>query len=435
MPDLPTFFFSHARQDREAPGKYLLSFFEDLELKLAAWAGVNLDQNTRLGTIDERVPHGDNWDDNLSRALSSDNAFVAILSPLYFNRENCGKEVAVFLFRSSTLGIDANGSLTGVVNVMPIRWYPNSAYSTNGIKDALIPKILSLVEDLPAATPGNPERRRAIERYRRKGMEKCVRGGKYYDELLDAFVESIRGMQKLPPRPKITFADAVNAFKLDWFKHLNASAQQPSSPSALQTQRPTPLTSIVAFYITPRVFEPCTTAVDFADYLISEPTPGEPTTTDPVLSALFADIRKAGLAERFSVFHAAVNPAVPSQSTRLLDYLVRLSKARISPLVVVDPSVWDNGVETPERVALTEILRSSDWNGSMVVPALNGPQHKIAESEMTTRILPLSADSEQRVSELSHLFFRLRAESTRSTNGTSNGEKVPMLQGPRAEGT
>jgi|GEM_PF-5638244 len=433
MADFPTFFFSHARQDREAPGKYLLSFFEDLEQKLAAWAGVNLDPKTRLGTIDERVPQGDNWDENLSRALSKDNAFVAVLSPLYFNRENCGKEVAVFLLRSSTLGIDANGSLTGVANVMPIRWYPDSAYSTNGIKDSLIPKILRLIEDLPAATPGNPERRRAIERYRRKGMEKCVRGGKYYEELLDAFVEVIRDMQKLPSRQTIGFADAVNAFKFDWSKHLNGVEQQPSRPSALLTQRPTPLTSIVAFYITPRPFEPCTTAVDFADYLISEPTPGEPTTTDPALSSLFADIRKAGLAERFSVFHAAVNPAVPSQSTRLLDYLVRLSKARVSPLVVVDPSVWAN--ETPERTALTEILRSSDWKGSMVVPALNGTQLKIAESEMTTRILPLSADSEQRVTELSHLFFRLRAESTRSIDATSNGEKLPILQGPRAEGS
>jgi len=164
MPHVPTFFFSHARQDREQPGKYLLAFFEDLELKLAAWAGVNLGDKSRLGTIDERVPHGDNWDDDLSSALSTDNAFVAILSPLYFNRPNCGKEVAVFLFRSPGLGIDSNGSLTGVENVMPIRWYPEAAYSINGIRDSLMPKILRLVEDVPAATPGNPERRRAIER-------------------------------------------------------------------------------------------------------------------------------------------------------------------------------------------------------------------------------------------------------------------------------
>jgi hypothetical protein len=433
MPNPPTFFFSHARQDREAPGKYLLAFFEDLERKLASWAGVNLDQKTRLGTIDERVPHGDNWDDNLSLALSSDNAFVAILSPLYFNRENCGKEVAVFLFRSSGLGIDANGSLTGVENFMPIRWLPEAAYAINGIRDSLVPKILKLVEDVPAATPRNPERRRAIERYRQKGMEKCVRGGKYYDELLDAFVEVIRDWQKLPPQPKTDFVKAVNAFNFDWSKHFNTAAQA-STPSPLTTQRPTPLSSIVAFYVTPRTFEPCTAAVDFADHLIAEPAAGEPTTTDPALSALFADVRKAGLAEKFSVFHAAVDPAVPSQSTRLLDYLVRLSNDRIRPLVVVDPSVWAISPETPERAAMTEILRSSDWSGSMVVPALNGTEANIPESERTNRLVPLPADSEQRVAQLSNLFFRLRAESTRSSE-TSTGEKPPMLQGPRAEGS
>ncbi len=54
MANAPTFFFSHARQDRETPGKYLRRFFDDLEIKPAQWAGVSLDEK-RLGTIDARV--------------------------------------------------------------------------------------------------------------------------------------------------------------------------------------------------------------------------------------------------------------------------------------------------------------------------------------------------------------------------------------------
>src|SRR5713226_1884452 len=112
MVNLPTFFFSHARQDREMPGNYLIKFFEDLELKLAQWAGVNLKER-RLGTIDSRLRQGDDWDLELSRSLSENRSFLAILTPLYFNRANCGKELAVFLLRSPQLSLDPNGSLKG----------------------------------------------------------------------------------------------------------------------------------------------------------------------------------------------------------------------------------------------------------------------------------------------------------------------------------
>ncbi len=44
MAEVPTFFFSHARQDRETPGNYLRRFFDDLEIKLAQWAGISLQE-------------------------------------------------------------------------------------------------------------------------------------------------------------------------------------------------------------------------------------------------------------------------------------------------------------------------------------------------------------------------------------------------------
>src|SRR6266566_3584055 len=218
MPAFPTFFFSHARQDREAPGNYLRRFFDDLESKLAQWAGADLETH-RLGTIDSRVPQSNNWDAELSTGLGNNRAFIAILTPLYFNRPNCGKELAVFVLRGGPLGVNPNGALTGVTNVMLIRWLPENAYTANGVKDAIIPAILRLIEDTPADPGRDLERTQAIERYRKKGMEKCVTFEPHYGELLDLFVDRIRGMPELPPALGISFATAHDAFRYDWRAH------------------------------------------------------------------------------------------------------------------------------------------------------------------------------------------------------------------------
>jgi len=434
MSDFPTFFFSHARQDR---GQILLHFYEDIEKRLLRWTGIVLEPNQLLGTIDNRIPHGDDWDENLSRGLSNSKTFVAILSPTYFERPNCGKELSVFLLRSAKLGIDSNGSLTGVENVLPIRWYPASAYRRYGSPDDAIPEILRLIEDGPAAQPGNRERTRAIEKYRQKGMERCVRRGDYYDELLDAFVETIRDMKALPPGSPVRFSEAFDAFGYDWFGHFKVQPPTPIAPPPVMIRQPTPLTSIVAFYVTGRTVERYPTLVDFADYLISEPTPGHQTQTDPTLAALLADVRKAGLAEGFDVYHAATEPAVPSEPNHLLTYLQRLSQARVFPVVVIDPDVEGDGLGNRGREALTEILRSSKWTGLVVSPTLDGNVPKIAElitaSEMKTPILAVPENSEARIAELSRAFFRLRVLSASTTNGGSESERPPMLQGPGVE--
>jgi hypothetical protein len=252
LPNRPTFFFSYARQDREVPGGRLTRFFEDLESRLAGWVGAVLDDRQRLGTIDLRVPHGDNWDGALSRALALNKVFIAVITPLYFNRPNCGKEFSVFVLRNPNLGIDTNGSLTGVANVLLIRWYPETAYCGNGDKDSLIPPILRLIEDAPAMRPRDVDRQKAIERYRKKGMEKCVKPDRtYYGELLDAITESIANMHDLPQAKfPVSFATAYNAFSFDWRKHLSnagvaiSNAQLPISNGQVL---PRPLGSVLVF--------------------------------------------------------------------------------------------------------------------------------------------------------------------------------------------
>src|ERR1700730_1441063 len=287
MPQLPTFFFSHARQDREMPGRYLEKFFEHLEKKVAQYAGVDLDVK-RLGTIDRRIPHGEDWDKKLSDGLTNNKAFILILTPLYQARENCGKEFAAFALRSPNLGIDSNGALTGVLNVLPVRWLPEEVYYANTKKDSLIPPILRRIEDTPADDGRDPERTEAIRRYRKKGMELCVNPDfePRYAELLSLFALSILHMNDLPSATGVSFATAHNAFADDWRQYFSGpAATVPPGPFAVPVA-PRALKSVVVFYVTRRPFTRDPSPADFADQLITNPG----SDTDPELAGLLVDI-------------------------------------------------------------------------------------------------------------------------------------------------
>jgi hypothetical protein len=440
MAPVPSFFFSHARQDREvAPGNYLRRFFDDLESKLAQWTGVDL-KVRRLGTIDARVRHGADWDTDLSRGLRSDNTFVAILTPLYFNRPNCGKELSVFLLRSPELGVDQGGALTGARNVMLVRWLPESAYTTNTSKNSLIPLILRRIEDTPPDEGGDQERTQAIERYCKKGMEKCVAVQPYYGELLDLFVASIRDMPDLPPLGSaVSFATANDAFKFDWAGYLG-SVSLPAAPPSTPAVAPRALGSIVAFYVTHRSFTRDPNTVDFADSLIAETLSSEAPSADPAFGALLADVRAAGVAEGFSVFHAVDNPIVPTSPERLLGRLASLSKSRVLTALVVEPTVWPGAAADGEATSVEQIIRSSDWTGPVLLPILDAPtldvDKLVAERGLPSRLIALPQASEARVAALRRAFVDARGRVLRtSTELSPEAEHVPALKGVGAERT
>lgn len=445
MAEPPTFFFSHARQDRETPGRYLRSFFDDLEIKLAQWSGINL-ADQRLGTFDARVPQGENWDEKLSRGLGNDSCLVAILTPLYFNRPNCGKELAVFLFRSPGLAVDTQGALTGVRNVIPLRWLPENAYAANTGRDSLIPPILRLIEDTPADDEREDEERtKAIERYRKKGMEKCVKVEPHYGELLDLFVARIRGLAELPPAVNVSFATAHDAFNYDWVSHFTSAGATIAPPTAHAPTdapvAPRPLASVVVFYVTRRTFTPDTNAVYFADQLIAEPLPGVPAATDPALAALLADVREAGVAEGFTVFHAAADPAVPARAETLIARLSYLSESFVLTALVIDPSVWPgtSALETGTD-AVEQVIRSSRWTGPVLLPPLDTNAVDVGRLvktlDLPPRLVALPRASEERVAALRQSFVDTRGRLLRATgtDGVPATESLPLLRGVGAEG-
>ena len=437
MPDFPTFFFSHARQDSEMPGKYLIRFFEDLEKKLAQWAGVHLG-NEKLGKIDRRIQHGKDWDKDLSDALSKNRVLVVAITPLYTRRENCGKELGIFLKRSPNLGIDANGALTGVSNVMLIRWLPEAAYTVNGVRNSEIPSILRLIEDTPADDGGDPELTAAIHRYVKKGMERCVESQPHYDELLNQFAKTIRDMPALRPSDKVSFATAPNAFTHDWAHLAPAAGAAYVAPAAPLV--PQALSSVVAFHVTRRAFTRGSEPVPFADSLMAEPLPTAPAPIDAPLGALLADMRAAGVAEGLTVFHAAAHPVTPVNAASILRRLADLFAARVLTVLVVDPDIWPDNLDRGDHNAgaVDEILRSTDWTGPVLIPSMEGRARNvdrvIAERGLSTRLVVLPPESNARVVALRHAFVSMRGRILRGSADIAPGaERVPLLTGIEEE--
>jgi hypothetical protein len=435
---VPTFFFSHARQDREARGRLVDKFFEDLEARLAQIAGVD-SKTIRLGTIDRNILQGRDWDRALSQPLSICRSFVMLLTPLYVTRENCGKELYVFCLRSPNVGVDTNGSLVGVENIIPIRWLRKEAYYLNTEANSVIPLILRRINDTPADGGHDPEFRAAIERYREKGMERCVDNEPHYAELLDAIALRMRDLPALPPASNVSFATSENAFAYDWTNRFTCAGETvavaPTSVTA-PLVLPEALSSVVVFYVTRSKFVSSSTAVDFADQLIMEPMAGSTGPTNPDLAALLADVRAAALSEGLTVFHAAGKPVIPVNANRLLASLTRLSKAAVLTALIVDSTVWP-GVSTGDEdgSAIEQIIRSGSWAGPVIVH-VNSQQfdrNEVAIEGLSRRFVALP-EGNARITELQRTFIDARGHALRDRFvSIPDAERVPLLKNSISE--
>lgn len=216
---LPTFFFSYARRNLKATSSPKMGqFFEDLQSVLEERTA-NVPPNIRLGTYDNRLAHGSDWDDELSRALKTSKALVAVATPAYFDSKNCGKEIAVFARRHPGAQIDGDGALRHATNILHVRWLDDAAYESNQVKDALLHPLLRKVTWIPAEDDRN-SRATAIRRYRDKGMEMCVKPRRdYYVELLRAFADTIKNMPTLPEATfAVSWTETQSAFDPAWAK-------------------------------------------------------------------------------------------------------------------------------------------------------------------------------------------------------------------------
>lgn len=444
---LPTFFFSYARRDADATvSPVLKKFFEDLQDTLEKRTP-GLPEGSHLGTHDRRVGQGRDWDSDLSRGLRSNKALVAVATPAYFSRENCGKEIAVFARRDEKVRLDEDGSLRDATNILHIRWYEDAAYEHNRVKDAVVHPVLRKITWTPAET-GQPDRAKAIKRYRDKGMERCVKPGReYYKELLGVFAQSIKDMPELPEAPfNVAWNDIVSAFSLGWSQvpplptvHFAAATPVPAQASVAPPSGPA---DVIVFYLTRRLLFIDTRIVSFADRMVDEPgwrCSAPPISQEPYLGVVQA-VQQACLQERLNDFHCASAPQIPVTSDVLIDRLAALSEKNVIVALAVDPALW-LGSAAPDgaaRTVIDEVAKSTRWHGPVLLPVvddqdtgLNFPA-LLQGKDLSRVVAVLPRGKEQMVDSLRSQLIRERGRITRASRDpvTDEDQRPPVLQGP-----
>jgi FxsC-like protein len=182
-----TFFFSYTSRNRDA---FLDKFVEDLVALLSHRTGRYEDD---LVFIDRKqLEPGADWTEGIREALGTCQVFFSLESPGYFQRENCGKEWAVFRKRLEDYA-RATRQAVPPLHVR-IHWFP---LQESQIKN--IPQPVQRVQDTRRALGGL---------YETKGLAHLVRlqPEKEYPEALTQLVElaiNVLEEHHLPPASEI----------------------------------------------------------------------------------------------------------------------------------------------------------------------------------------------------------------------------------------
>jgi hypothetical protein len=447
-PPLPTFFFSYARGDAEqSASPTMQKFFEDLQSALAERTP-NLPDNQELGTHDRRLEQGADWDATLSAGLSGNKALVAISTPRYFGRDNCGKEIAVFALRHPNSRVERDGCLRDATNILQIRWLEDAAYEHNKVKDALVPPVLRKITWTPSEQ-GTPAHQKAVKRYREKGMKGCVKPGRdYYEELLRSFAQTIIGMPDLPKATfEVSWDELKSAFEAGWADKWQRTEGQASAAGPVAAAmgapvaEPTGPADLAIFYLTRRDLHVDPQPARFADRLLEEPGwrqwPGS--RADPFLS-LMQGFQRAALLERLDDFHCACDPQIPLEPTRLIDQLAALTARNVVVVMSVDLGLWlgSKAEDAEARAVIEQVIASGRWGGPVVLPILDEAERLpnspdlIAAKAGARAVVVLPAAGEPTVNAIRTALVRERGRLLRASAVPtfSEQERPPILRAP-----
>lgn len=154
-----------------------------------------------------------------------------------------------------------------------------------------------------------------------------------------------------------------------------------------------------------------------------------------------ADVRAAAGAEGFSVFHAVSNPLVPVDERPLLQKLAALSADGVQTFLIVDPAVWPGvggAAGQPPPAAISRIIQSPEWTGSMLLPAFGNLTINVREMSAAMSLPPrlewLPDSSDVRVPMLRRIFVDTRGRLLRTTSQAApNAASVPTLKSVNKE--
>lgn len=87
-------FFSYARHDDKAVGGLLSKIRERLETEVRVHAG---DAELEVFQDTDDIEPGDKWEDKLREAIDSSAFFIPVITPFYYNRPVCRRELEIWL--------------------------------------------------------------------------------------------------------------------------------------------------------------------------------------------------------------------------------------------------------------------------------------------------------------------------------------------------
>ncbi|MGD8932664.1 MAG: FxsC protein [Chromatiales bacterium] len=157
------FFLSYARDNWD--GGYLKRFLDDLCEDVRQY----LPGQDASFRDNDQIPLGARWEPTLVEALHTCNAFIAVLSPSYFESEYCAKEWDAFSQRLKRYAPDADPPL-----LLPVFWVP----PVNNLPDAVV-ALQYKIEQFGAE-------------YAEKGLFTIIKNKSNYESVYETFREAFR---------------------------------------------------------------------------------------------------------------------------------------------------------------------------------------------------------------------------------------------------
>jgi FxsC-like protein len=205
---VPYFFLSYARG---ADDVWVKKFYQELCDELRRRSGAPAEDP--VGFIDTGIGVGIRWSTELEEALASCQVFLALYSPRYFLRENCGKEWAYFSER--------------------VRRYEQQ---TGRHCNSIIPVVWVPLRDLPLVAKEINYRDEGLGAiYTHKGLYRIIRVNRFQDDYQEFLGElasriiDVAGTHPLPQAEQISINGVASAFPEDWVPWSAPPAEQPES--------------------------------------------------------------------------------------------------------------------------------------------------------------------------------------------------------------
>ena len=306
-----------------------------------------------------------------------------------------------FLRRMGNLGVDPAGALTGVTNIVPIRWFDPDAYASHDlatdkpVPEGKIPAFLRRIEWKLPETGGDAEILRAVRRYNQSGLSRMAHGTNY-KLVIDQIARRIQRLRPLPAGNLVNYAAMENAFAVDWPRRLKAD------PMALPEAAPAP------------VRDP-TKGWSFGVVHLVAPNGGGG--ADAL--ALREELDAAGRAAGATLQQVAVDPG------DLISVKAKVDEFRARHNGVILAAEDGSLPTSPSGIAVANALQQG-WEASILVPDV---PHRPAAAAPAI-MLPANADARMRRLQLSLVRMQSNAMK-RSAPAPAPGAGLPTLSAVR----